>query len=499
MGIIARQSIQNTFISYLGVILGFVTTILLYPVILSPEQYGLTRVLVSIATVGAQFGHLGFKNVTIRYFPYFMDSDRGNHGFLFWVVVIPFFGFLLLWLAYALLEPALIQYYVDKSSLFTSYAGYVVPLVLFIIYFEVLNNYVRSLYDSTTGSFLNEVLLRMLIIGVLVIYAYGWIDFSSFVTLFVTIYAVPPLALLVYLGFRGELSLVPDFEFLGPKLVRQIANYAVYALLGGVSTIIVGNIDIIMLASLAGLSDTGIYAIAFYIGSVIAVPKRSIGKIGAPMLARALKERAMSTVEEIYRKSSINQIIAGSLLLIGIWANLDNLFRILPTEYVSGGWVIIVVGLGKLFDMAAGLNGVIILNSRYYRYDLWTILFLVVFSIAANYLLIPPFGILGAAVATAASLIVYNCIKLLIVWYKFGMQPFRLNLIPVVAVAVVTLLIAFQIPKIGRTSVDILCRSSIMTLLYLGPIYYFKVSDDLNRLIDGVLRRAALYFQNYFR
>jgi len=490
VGIIARQSIQNTFISYLGVALGFVTTILLYPVILTPEQYGLTRVLISIASVSAQFAHLGMKNVTIRFFPYFKDETRGNHGFLFWVTAIPFFGFLAFWAIYYFLEPALAEYYADKSSLFLSYAGYVVPLVLFIIYFEVLNNYVRGLLDSTTGSFLNEVLLRILIIGVLGIYAYRWISFNSFVMIFIAVYAVPPLALLLYLGLRKELSLVPDFGFLSPVRIKRIVHYAFYALLGGVGTIIVGNIDIIMLASLAGLNDTGIYAIAFYVGAVIAVPQRSIGKIGAPMLAHAIKEKAMGTVEEIYRKSSINQVIAGGLLLIGIWANLDNLFRILPEEYATGGWVIIIVGFGKLFDMAAGLNGVIILNSEHYRVDLWTTLLLVFISIVANYLLIPPLGILGAAIATAGSMLIYNLIKLFIVWKKFEMQPFRLNALTVIAVGVITLLIVLQIPKLGRTSIDILSRSTIITLLYIGSLYLLKASDDLNKLIDGLLNKA---------
>lgn len=496
MGIIIRQSIQNTIISYSGIVLGFITTILLYPVILTPEQYGLTRVLISISTVAAQFAHLGIKNVTIRFFPYFKNKSEGNHGFLFWVVSVPFFGFLLFWGIYYFLEPAIIEYYVEKSSLFTSYAGYVIPLVLFIIYFEVLNNYVRSLFDSTTGSLLNEVLLRIIIIGILAAYAYNWIDFNSFVTLFVATYAVPPIALLIYLGVLGELSLLPDFNFLKPRLSKEIASYVLYSLLGGVSTMIVGNIDIIMLASLAGLTDTGIYAIAFYMGSVIAVPQRSIGKIGGPMLANAIKEKAMKTVEEIYRRSSINQIIAGGLLLIGIWGNLDNLFRILPQEYASGGWVIIVIGFAKLFDMASGLNGMIILNSKYYRLDLWTTIFLVFFSIAANYLLIPVYGILGAAIATAGTLFVYNLIKLVIVWNKFNMQPFRANILWVVVIAAITLAIALQIPKIGRTSVDIICRSSIITTIYLGSIYLLRVSDDLNNLINEVFKRAASLFNN---
>ena len=51
--------------------------------------------------------------------------------------------------------------------------------------------------------------------------------------------------------------------------------------------------------------------------------------------------------------------------------------------------------------MVAGVSGAIIVNSKYFRYDLYTSLILVLLTISTNYFLILKFGIVGAAMATA--------------------------------------------------------------------------------------------------
>lgn len=489
MGIIVRQSFFNTVVSYIGVALGFVTTIWMYPNILEADQYGLTRVLVSLGIVVAQFTHLGMKNVIIRYFPRFENRESHHHGMLFWTLVVPMAGFLLFWGLFMLLRPWVIGYYAAKASLFQTYANLLIPLVAFILMFEVLDSYVRALYHSVISSFLKEVLLRALTIGLLLGFLYGWIDFEQFMLLFIGAYALQPAILLVYLALIGELRLKPDFKFLDRSLLREMGSYALFALMGGLTSIIVGNIDIIMLGGMAGLDNTAIYAVAFYVGSVIGIPQRSINKIALPIVSDALHKEDYPQVAEIYHKSSLNQLIFGILLLIGVWANLHNLMKILPPEYGSGSYVILVVGLAKLFDMATGINGGIILTSRYYRFDLWTNLFLVALAIVTNLLLIPPLGILGAAIATAISIFVYNFVKMVFVWKKFSMQPFERSALYVILLGLGVLGAASLLPRLSSVMLDIGYRSILISIAYLGLVLLFNLSDDLNRIAEQLRKK----------
>ncbi|MGK7371061.1 MAG: lipopolysaccharide biosynthesis protein [Candidatus Halalkalibacterium sp. M3_1C_030] len=490
MGIIFKQSIQNTVISYLGVALGFVSTILLFPNILTADQYGLTRFLLSPAFVFAQFAHLGVKNIVIRYFPYFKHTRESRSRLFTLTVIVAMVGFLIFSLLFISLEDFIIDYYSEKSPLFTKYYLYLIPLVFAILFFETLNNYVRALQDSITGSFLNEVLMRILVIILLIVHFFGLISFKVFMIGFVVSYCLQPFYLIIYLYRRDEFNFSNPINADLRRLAKSMSIYGLYSLLGGITVHLVGNIDIIMLGSLSDLTNTAVYAIAFYVGSVITVPQRSILKIAIPVLADLIKEKRQKQILSLYQRTSLNQIIAGSLLFIGIWANMHNLMGLLPQEYQGAKWVIIIIGAAKLFDMATGINGGIIMNSKYYRFDLYTNILLVILTILTNYLLIPPYGIIGAAIATAFSIFVYNTIKMIFVWIKFSMQPFQWSTPAVLLIAGGCLMFSFEIPYLYNFYLDVILRSLAITVVFLGTILLFNLSDDLKSLIEESVKRA---------
>lgn len=481
MGIIKKQSILNSIITYVGIALGFVSTIYLYPNILSTDQYGLTRVVLSVSFIFTQFAHLGMQNIAIRFFPYFENHHNKHNGFLFLSLIVPLVGFTAFLLVIIFFRDLFLTKY-NSSSLFANYYWFLIPLVFGQLYFEVLNSYVRARLHSVPGSIISEILLRLIIIIMLVVFLLNWISFYGFMVGFVITYILQPILLLLFLLFKGELFLRPNFAYLKTSLIKRMANYGLYSVLGGMTTIIVNNIDILMLGSLAGLTETGIYAIAFYIGSVIAVPQRAIGKIAPSLIAKHLKENNHHEIERIYKSSSINQMIPGILFFIGVAANLHNLIEILPPAYSTASTVIIIIGLSKLIDMLAGVNGSIILNSKYYRFNLHSMIFLIVFSIALNYWLIPLFGITGAAVATATSLFIYNLIKGIYVWKKFKMQPFSHKILIIIALSAIILWGSLQIGRIGNLYLDIFIRSLAIAIIYSAGVLAFNVSDEVNKI-----------------
>jgi O-antigen/teichoic acid export membrane protein len=446
--------------------------------------------------VSTQLANLGTKNTIIRYFPFFRDKEKKHHGSLFLALAVPFVGLLLLTGILYIFRPQIIQYFIERSALLVNYYWLILPLAFFILFFHVLSSYVRALYDTVMTSFLMNVVIRVLAALILILYWFEWISFQQFMIAFVITYGVIMGWLLFYTLHNFEVNLKPEFGFLRKSLLKNMGNYSLYAFFGGVATILVNNIDIIMLSSLAGLSDTGIYAIAFYIGSAITIPRKSIYQISSPIIADAFKNKNFDLIDNVYRRSSLNLVIAGGLVFCGVVANIDNLMDILPSDYASGALVVVIIASANLFDMATGVNGAIILNSKYYRFDLYSTLILIVITVGLNYLLIPIYGILGAAIGTASAIILYNSLKVFYVWLKFSIQPFEIEIWHVVGIAAVTLIVIFQLPMLGNVYVDILVRSLIVTLLYGLPVWLLNISHEVNDLIDDTLDRIKT-FLNY--
>ena len=209
-----------------------------------------------------------------------------------------------------------------------------------------------------------------------------------------------------------------------------------------------------------------------------------------------LKNKQYKQINSLYERTSLNQIIAGSLLYVGIWANMHNLMDLLPPEYQGAEQIILIIGFAKLFDMATGINGGIILNSKYYRFDLYTNILLVIIAIITNYLLIPVYGLLGAAFATTISIVIYNSIKLVFVGVKFRMQPFQWSALGVLIIAAVCLLLSFQLPYLYNFVIDVTIRSGIMTIVFVGTILAFGLSNDVKQLVNEMRRRATRYLKS---
>lgn len=209
-----------------------------------------------------------------------------------------------------------------------------------------------------------------------------------------------------------------------------------------------------------------------------------------PLISRAFERNDIKEVASLYRKTSINQLIIGSLLLIGVWINLDSLFALMPKGevFAVGKWVVIIVGAGKLVDMLFGPSSEIIVLSKYFKFNIVLILILAVLIVVSNNLLIPRYGIVGAAWGAAFALVSFNAIKYLFIYSKYKIQPFDINTLKVLIIASIVLTANYFSYRSDSIMLDILLRSALTTLLYSGLILITKVSPEANELYNRGLR-----------
>ncbi|HDO28027.1 MAG TPA: polysaccharide biosynthesis protein [Bacteroidetes bacterium] len=491
LGIIRKQSISGTIYSYLGVILGFVIMGILFPRVLSTKEVGLLRVMVSYATLFAQFAGLGFGAVTIKIFPHFRDAARKHHGFLGIALMVALAGFLIAAAVYLLLRPYLVEQSLEKSELFITYFYYVVPLIFFTLLFNVFDNYYRVLYNAVKGIYYKEVIQRAATLVVILLFYFKTINFHQLVILYVLVLISPSLMLLVSLIRSKQLFLKPDLKFITPDLRKQMINVGFFGILASFSGVLVMNIDILMVNNMLGLSAAGIYAITFYFGTLILVPLRTMGKISSVIISDAWKINDKETINDIYRRSSISLSVVGVLLFIGIWGNIDNVFHILGDKYLPGRMVIFFIGMANLFDIAVGISSHIIVNSKYYRSLSYFLLVFAVILVVSNLLLIPVFGLVGAAIASFISKFLYNSIKFVFLYRKFRFQPLSYHHILLILIAILAYWISTFIPTFSNYIVDIIIRSGIIFILFAVPVYYFRISEDINQRVDVIFKKIT--------
>lgn len=491
MGIIEKQATKNAIYSYLGAGLGFLT-VMWSSHLLSPDENGLTRVLVSISVLFSQFGGLGFNAVTIRFFPYFRSKDKGHHGYLFYGIITTLLGFFICYICFLLFKGNIISNNQEKSKLFVEYLFYLMPLTLFTLFFNLFDYYLRACYSSVIGSFSKDLIQRVLIISSLFLYFLKAIDFPLFVFLYVAATCIPTLILLIYIIKLGEWHVKPVRGFVSKELRKEMIYLSLFSILSGGTGVLISNIDIIMVNQQLGLKETGIYGIAFYFGTIITIPSRALLRIAISVVAEAFKKNDLKEIENLYKKSCNSQLTIGLLLFIGIFINIDNIMALLPVEYAEGKNVILLVSLGYLVDMGTGINYIIMLTSRYYRYDGYFMFFILFVTILANYLLIPAFGIVGSALATAITISLYNLMRWVFIYVKFGMQPYDFNIIKIIAISFMALLAGYLFPKLPSLFLDIALRSGTTTIVFVLLLLKSEAAPDINAKIRKNLKRFSI-------
>ena len=491
MGIIESQATKNAVYSYLGAGLGFLTVLWL-PYIISTDANGLIRILISVSALMAQFANLGFSSVTIRLFPYFRSKDKGHHGFLFYGIIISLVGFLICWLVFYLFKQQIIENYAEKSKLLVDYLFYLMPLTLFTLFFGLFDNYLRACYNSVAGSFAKEFVQRILILVVLFLFFLKYIDFTFFLLLYVGATCFPTFLLLYRIILLKEWHVKPIRGFVTKELRKEIIQLSFYSLLSGSAGALIASIDTIMVNDMLGLHKTGVYGIAFYFGSIISIPARSLYRIASSIVSEAFKKDDVKAIHSLYNKSCNSQLTIGLLLFIGIWSNIDNIMQLLPPEYAEGRNVILFINAGYLIDMVTGINYIIMLTSKYYRYDGYFMIIVLLITILTNYLLIPKYGITGSAIATAITITAYNIMRWLFLYLKYRMQPYDINTVKIIAIAAIAFVPGYFIPNFGNLILDIAIRSTIISGIFIVLILKTEASPELNNKIRKNLKRLSV-------
>jgi O-antigen/teichoic acid export membrane protein len=488
MGEIQKQSIRGTVYIYGGAILGFITSALLFPKFLTTEEIGLINILIPYAMLFDQVFGFGITNIITRIFPYFRTIDNKHHGFLGLTGLITMLGFALSIVAFFFLQDILVESEVEKSELLQKYI-HLLPIFIFAtMFYNLFDQYNKVLFNASRGILLKEFVLRLFILVIIGLYAFEFISLSEFFYGYAIVQLAPLIILFVLLKRDRSIYFTIDWPAYHPSMRKEIVMVGLFGFLSSATATITLTIDRVMITKMLSLDLNGIYSTCFFFGTLVILPSRVLAKTISTYISEAWKNNDLKEIFKIYQSSTLNQFLLGCLLLIGIWANIDNIMIILGDEFRPGYWVILLIGLTYLSDMLLNPGVVVLMNSSSYRYSTYFILIMTFIMVGGNFLVIPIWSITGAAIATLGSRLVYNLLNYFYVWYKFGLQPMNYKHLIIFGSSLGVYFASTLLPPFEHYILDILIRSILITVAYGIINVAFSTSDEVNKLIKKYLK-----------
>ena len=486
MGIVASQSIKNTIITYLGFGIGAINTLFLYTNFLTDDYFGLVVFLLSTANLMMPFLMFGVNNSLIKFYSSYKTRKLQNN-FLTFMLFLPLLIIIPLGFIGSLTYDTISAWLAKENHIIEDYTWLIYVLAIAFAYFEVFFSWSKIHFKSVFGNFMREVFHRVSIMILLFAVYYKKLTVEEFIYAITIVYIIRAFIIMVYaLSLRfPKLNLNRSFDYV------SVLKYSFLIIIAGSVSMILLDLDKFMLGKLIKIDNIAYYSVAVFIATVIAVPARSMHQITNPLTASFLNNNNKEELTLLYKKSSINLFIIGGLIFVLIVVNINQLYFFLHEEYRQGLFIVIIISSVKLFENLLGNNNAILFNSNYYRIILVFGICIVFFAIVLNYLLIPEYGIYGAAVASFVAFIVYGILKLWYVYKKFNMQPFTIKTWYTFLMILILSFGFYYWEFFFHPILNIAIKSIIVGLLYVVLIYKFNLSEDISEIIKKLLKRIS--------
>lgn len=483
MGVVKRQGIKNTISSYVGILLGFVSLLIIQPRFLKPEEIGLARVLFAFATLVSTIIPFGITNITVKYFSHFKDESKRHHGFLGFVLLFFLIGFIVCASGLFIFQEFIIAQYRKQSPLIIDFYYYILPFSFFLALINVLNNYLITLFKSTVPSYLTDVWARVGFIAVILLYSFGYFTLQQFIGGYVAVYAVQVSLLVVYLLKVDKAAIKIDWEFLKTQPVKEMIQFGLLLSTTAVAAIGLKTLDAVFLGKYQMLSFVGIYTIAAFIPTIIEAPLNALDRIVVARVAQSFNNGNFDELRNVYYQSVKYLSLIGGLLFAGVVTNITFLLNLIGKEFAGGVQVVYIIAFGSLVTMLGGSsNALLIYTSKPWQGALMLVM-LVVITVLLNMLLIPHFGMNGAALSTAISAILFTTGKFYLNYSRFKFQPYNWVIFRIVLAILISTLIGLLIPSVNSDIVNILLRTTIVSGVYVLLVYLLKIAPELLKYV----------------
>jgi O-antigen/teichoic acid export membrane protein len=494
MGVIKRNSIYSTAITYFGLMIGAFNTLYFFPKIFTPEQFGLIKVILDFGNIWLGFAPLATIGLISKYNSYYKHDNRSS-DFFTWILVANVAGAVLfLGLGFAF-KYKVISFFMKNSPLINVYLPFIFAFCILFQIVVVLETFNAANHKLILPTVMREIVWRITQATLAILLFFEVISFHSTILIYIFLPLISIAALYYNLHVASHVRINFRVSNVTKSIYKEMAYFSSSLYAGNIFLMLANSLDSVLISGLKGLDYAAVFIFSNYIVTFISIPHRTISGISTPVISESWKHHDLENIHMIYRKSAVVLFVATYFMFLLIWLNLDSAYTILHIDpiYQTGKSIVLLLGITKLLDMGFGLNHEIMVNSKYWKQNFYFQVVLIILFIPINYYSIKRFGIIGPAVSNLILIALYNFARTWFIWKKFRLSPFSKQLLYCLIIGAVLYFLSSLIPHmLHSSSVTIAVRSAFFSILYLYLIYRLKISPDINDYMDKFINYLKL-------
>lgn len=218
---------------------------------------------------------------------------------------------------------------------------------------------------------------------------------------------------------REEARPVREFS-----LRRAYWSFTAPRALSGLVQVVLQRLDVLLVTVLLDAGSAAVYVAASRLLVLGAFGIQAVTMAVQPQLAAHFARRELDAARTLYRLSTTWLVLlTWPLYLVGV-VHPATVLSIFGPEYAAGRDVLVVLACATLLSTACGVVDAMLTMAGRTALILVNVAASLVVNVSLNLLLIPTFGIIGAAWAWAGAIAVNNLLPLAQVRWSLGLHPF---------------------------------------------------------------------------
>ncbi|NQE45988.1 hypothetical protein C5S31_08200 [ANME-1 cluster archaeon GoMg2] len=470
--------------AFIGMVFGYFSRIVLAR-FLGPGDYGLITLGVAGMSIAATLASIGLPSGIRRYVPYY--KGKGDEGKIKGTILaalkisLPLSIFLAIltfigadWISVHVFHEAKLTPILRIFAIAIPFSVLAEIFISSTIGFQDLRYkvYVNDLFQNT---FKLVAIVSLLLLGFGVLgAAWGWV---------LAIIGMPFLAL-----YFLEKKLFPVFrsKIKSISVEKELFSFSWPLIFVSAAGLVMGWTDTLMLGYFSTASDVGIYNVALPTAMLLMNIVVAFAMIFLPVASELYARNRIEDLRTAY--SAVTKWVFSLTLPIFLLMVLfsESIIRIIfGSEYISGALVLSILAAGFFIDSSTGPVSSIIGAYGRTKISMGCSFIGAGANFTLNFLLIPTYGIEGAAIATASSYVLIN-IALLIAAYRIGrMQPYKVSYLKPLLASVIAVSVVYVVTKylIGVSFISLAVMVFVFLLLYFFLLLIFKSFEEEDLMI----------------
>ncbi len=501
----STQRKLGALLSYVSIFVSTLVQLLYTPLLiksLGQSEYGLYSLISSVIGYLTVLD-LGFGNAIVVFTSKYRaqgkyEEEKKLHGmfqiiYIIIAIISVLLGVLLYFVVPSLFGNTMNNVEIEKAKIMMLILAFNLFITFtFNIYSSIINAYEKFTFQKIM-SILNTLLKPLLMIPLL------FLGFKS-ITMTIVITIVNLIVCLSnYFYCKKKINVNIKFCGFDKVIFKTILGYSIWLFIGSIVDKVNWSADQFILGTVSGTIAVSIYSVASQLNTLFINLSTAVSNVLLPkmskMIAREVSSKQLTS--EFIKVGRIQYYIiflmASGLILFGK----EFIISWVGKKFISAYYVALLLIIPVCFPLIQNLGLSIMQAMNKYKFRTITMLIMSLANIIISIFLAKKYGAIGAAIGTAASLIICNIIIMNIYYYKvikINILEFWKNIINMTLPFIFPIIIITIIMNLISLSgyIYLFVFGGIYTIMYLIVCYFFVMNDYEKEIINKVLMKFNL-------